>query len=366
MAAALGPACGARTIYLDGTDGASVNDNSNPDAMAPGVSVFIEDQHTAMKIALDEERVYWCQQQYWSDATPWVYAPVRSCMKSDCNSTITTFHSVLVDANRAPVHVGSCYLAVGGGNVAWVEYDISGPSIWTCPTAGCTGEPRVVTGNAVTPSSLAVDESHVYWTSTVDTAVYRHPISGAGALETIALNQPLAENIALSGSHVYWTTRGQHDRAIRRVAKQGGEEASTLAKGQVDRRALSVDSEFVYWANFDAAGSIQRCPLSGCTGEPTVLVGNQNLPGALAADGKSLFWTTAIGALDSSPLRAAVLRCPIEGCESAKETLAVQTFEWFALSMAIDETHLYWVAHGNPAPWPGGTFPHASIYRYMK
>jgi hypothetical protein len=345
-----------------------VNVDSKPDPNPPGVVTVVEDQESAMKIAIDENRLYWYESSSGAGVTkPTVFTRVRSCLKSDCRSTITTYRSVPFDGNRPDYSpVGSYPLVAGGGNVAWVEYDAhSRSSILTCPSAGCVGGPRVL-ASPIEVTSLAVDESHVYWTSRLDTAVIRLPLSGTGAPQAIALNQIFPHQIALSGPHVYWIDAWGHpDASIKRVAKQGGEAELTLAKGQNQALALSVDSEFVYWANSLSAGSILRCPLSGCTGEPSVMVTRQNWPRSIAVDGKSLFWSTVNGAFVMGSLGASIMRCPIDGCESATETLAEQVFNSWGISMVVDETNLYWVAQGNPEP-ASDVYPHASIYRYMK
>jgi hypothetical protein len=371
MAAVLA-SCGAREINLDGTynDGGSTNPNSSPDAIAPGVSIVVEDQETAMKIAVDDQRIYWYSAlpRSWGEAKPIVYARVRSCLKSDCPSTITTYDSTTFDWN-VPRIPGDYYgLSAAGDSVYWVRgADASvGMSILSCPSAGCVGAPRVI-ASSVRLSSMAVDESHVYWTSWDDTAVLRLPLAGGGTPQAIALNTTAADQIALSGSHVYWIEQaGQANASIKRVPKDGSAPATILAAGQNHAATLAVDSDFAYWGNSFSVGSLARCPLTGCTADPTVLIANQNLPRALVVDGKSIFWMTVIGTFQIDEMRAAVMRCPVDGCEAAAETLAVQLFSEQGMSMAVDVSHVYWVAQGLVDPVGDGFFPHATIYRHMK
>ena len=373
IAVALATGCGARAIDLDGASnyGGSTNPNSNPDAIAPGVSVVIDNQQTALKIAVDEQRIYWYSgvPSDWVATEPAVYAFVRSCLKSDCRSTITTYDSVSDRQFNAPHTPGYQALAVAGDNVYWVrDQGDSSPSlsILTCPSVGCAGKPRVI-GTSVGLTSIAVDESNVYWTSTADTAVLRLPLSGVGTPQAIALNTAAANQIALSGSHVYWIEQaGQANASIKRVPKDGSEPATTLAARQNQAATLAVDSEFVYWGNTFSVGNIVRCPLTGCAAEPTVLVTNQNLPRALAVDGKWMFWMTVMGPIQGFENRAAVMRCPIGGREAATETLAVQIFSPEGMSTAVDTSHLYWVAQGPVDSRAYGIYPQATIYRHMK
>jgi hypothetical protein len=322
-----------------------------------------------LKIAVDDQRIYWYSAlpNGWSEALPKVYAGVRSCLKSDCPSTITTYDSQTFDWNGAHGPGGYYALSVAGDNVYWVLPDQGfGMSILTCPSVGCAGTPRVI-ANSLNLSSMAVDESYVYWTSWKDTAVLRLPLSGAATPQPIALNTTGPDQVTLSGSHVYWIEQaGQANASIKRVPKDGSEPAATLATGQNQAATLAVDSDFVYWGNSFSVGNVVRCPLTGCAAEPTVLVTNQNSPRALTVAGRSAFWMTVAGALQPYENRAAVMRCPIDGCESATETLAVQTFSPEGMSMAADASHVYWVAQGLAATEGNGFFPHATIYRHLK
>jgi hypothetical protein len=380
VTATLGPACGARVTDLDGDGGSSVKDDSHsdpsaPDAVAPGVSAFLGDQQNAMKIAVDDQRIYWFESFVESCCVP--NAPstvgVRSCSKNDCRATITTYESLTRDPSLG---AGDYYvaLAAAGDNVYWAQNTgLDYPSqtirpprtIRTCPSTGCVGAPRIIV-SSVRFTSMAVDESHVYWTSAEESAVFRLPLSGTGTLEKIALNETNPGQLVLSGSYAYWIERaGAANAAIKRVPKQGGESPVTLAMAQNQATALNVDSEFVYWANAYSLGGILRCPLSGCPNGPEVMIAHQPWIRALAVDGKSIDW---ISSFDSIPRvqRAAVTRCHIDGCASAVETLAVQDFHTEGMSMVADGSDLYWVAQGLSEPTGAANFPHATIYRYTK
>jgi hypothetical protein len=373
IAVALAPACGARVVDLDGDAdaGRPVNINSNPDAIAPGVSVFIEDQNTAMKIAVDDKRVYWLEGFGDFFLRPSA-SSFRSCLKSDCLSTITTYDSRMAPGENDPPSY-CVALAAANDNVYWARsaYVATEPfhSIQTCPSTGCVGAPRftvrsIPRGDSSSSSWMAADESHVYWTSPLDSAVFRLPLSGTGAPEAIAMNETDPDQLVLSGSFAYWIERANNaDSTIKRVPKQGGEPAATLAMAQNQATALSADAEFVYWANSYSQGSILRCKVSGCPNGPEVLLANEPWPLALAQDGKSIFWISLLDAprTANDRQRAAVKRCPIDGCAAAIEVLAVQTFHPLGMSMAVDGSDLYWVAQG---PSLGRSFPQATIYRH--
>ena len=52
--------CGGRAVYLDGDriDAGWTNSNSSPDAIAPKIEIVVEDQKTAIRIAVDETQIY--------------------------------------------------------------------------------------------------------------------------------------------------------------------------------------------------------------------------------------------------------------------------------------------------------------------
>ena len=131
--------------------------------------------------------------------------------------------------------------------------------------------------------------------------------------------------------------RERANAAIKRAPKEGGE-PTTIASDQNQAIALAVDAEFVYWANSYSVGTIQRCPLAGCTAPPEVLVTKQNSPHELAVDGKWLNWIRLVDDIDVNGTRAAVMRCALADCASSTETLAVQLFSLEGMSMAADNS----------------------------
>jgi hypothetical protein len=77
----------------------SSNPSSIPGAIAPGVSIVIENQEMATRIAADAKRVYWLSSR----------SHVRSCEKSNCARTIVTY-----EVSNAHTRVAFSELAVQG------------------------------------------------------------------------------------------------------------------------------------------------------------------------------------------------------------------------------------------------------------
>ena len=91
-------------------------------------------------------------------------------------------------------------------------------------TAGATGERSFsLTATSLVKASLAVDATHVYWTSDDDGAdgsgsplarIMRAP-KGGGPKEVLAEKQAAAYGVAIDDGFVYWTTTS----AIERIPK---------------------------------------------------------------------------------------------------------------------------------------------------
>ncbi len=117
-----------------------------------------------------------------------------------------------------------------------------------------------------------------------------------------------------------------------------------VASGQKAPTGIALDSESVYWCNRDA-GSIVKCPLTGCDGkEPTVLASNVGTPLGLALDDKNFYWMSP--PTDSSSKIAQVLHCPLSGCTGVPEKVVEFTVERAAVGVHVVDGTLYYAA------WP--------------
>jgi len=311
-----------------------------------------------MRIAVDEARVYWLSKSR-------SFSYVRSCEKNNCARTIVTY-----DVSNADLSGGHALafqeLAVHGHHIYWTRYTSgTGHSILSCPSAGCKR-----TGENDRHQRLSLDDGGRRNTRLLDDVSRGRdghaPLADRrGASQALALNEVRPDRILVDATHLYWIGHwGLPNAEVRRVVKQGGEPPVSLVMGQNQAAMLALDSDFFHWANSYSVGTISRCPLSGCAGAAPMLIADQAHAGTLVTDGKSIFWTNITGASTGDQGRAAVLRCPVETCASATQTLAVQTFASDGLSMAIDQSDVYWVAQGDRDP--KGSFPHATIYRHAK
>lgn len=337
-----------------------------PDTTAPAVATVVEDEGFATQIAVDERRIYWMTTSTGDRPLP----RVRSCEKDDCTSTIVTYEwtiGAVLNAGAAENYA----LAVGGNHVAWTHpgaatREFPTFSILTCPSEGCRGAPTAVASD-VQISALAIDETHVYWASSRDTAILRRDLTGTGRTEVLALNETGGGQLRVDRTSAYWiSSLGKPNAMVKRVVKQGGEVVQTLVAEQNQAAALAIDSDFFYWANAYSVGTISRCPLTGCVEAPTQVIGKQNRPRDLVTDGKTIFWTKVDDQPSASQMRLAVMRCPLDDCASGVESLAMQTLPEVGVAMAVDDRDVYWVAPRYLAREGAGLRELSTIYRHPK
>jgi hypothetical protein len=90
-----------------------------------------------------------------------------------------------------------------GGNLYWVESDVSGNGRVATTSVGGGPSTTLTTTTGSFAAALAVDASNVYWVNESGPGVMSVPVSGGAAttLATVAGRR----NIAIDGTSVYWT-----------------------------------------------------------------------------------------------------------------------------------------------------------------
>jgi hypothetical protein len=89
-----------------------------------------------------------------------------------------------------------------------------------------------------------------------------------------------------------------------------------VARDQDAPTGIAVDAQNVYWGN-SGAGTIVSCPLTGCEGEPNVIVETAGEVRGIAVDMTSVYWLVA----PNQGLMAPIRKCPLTGCVNQPVTL---------------------------------------------
>jgi hypothetical protein len=228
--------------------------------------------------------------------------------------------------------------------VYWAVTD----GIWSVPLEG-GAVAQLITGE-LQPTAIAADKDDVYFAAMnpVDGTSRMGRVNKAGGPVEILWSDTFVRpaGIALDADTIYWVrgdgwSEGDDRSAILSMPKAGGE-AHTLAFDQSGALALAVDDEKVYWLNagqMDDYGAGELHSISKKGGPAYVLATHQknqdwtqtSSPKAVAVDATNVYWALSDGFLRKVP----------------KTGGAVATLAFGGppgLSVAIDETHLYWTA----------------------
>jgi hypothetical protein len=212
---------------------------------------------------------------------------------------------------------------------------------------GMDGPVEIVSGQDL-PRSLALDETHVYWATESklepERAVRRVAKEGGdGDVTDIALTgvrTPLA--LAVDVTHVYWgdvpekcAVDEEGDRIARALKSSSGDAPEELWKNchHNERMGLAQDSARVYFTQWSWSTVSE---LDKGTAQAQELANNQEQPVSIAVDSEAIYWTSYDKDRDDFD---DVRRRPKDGgnFERFAHTPGGPTF------LAVDETDVFWV-----------------------
>ncbi len=188
----------------------------------------------------------------------------------------------------------------------------------TCVMGEC--QPYPVIEGEVEVIGIALDATHIYWTTGMDGAVRRRPLAG-GNIETLYMGWPVY--IDVRGPRLYWSDYSTGEIWSSDLA--GGDQ---VVLGNVTTASgIAADDGGVYVTELDSGGDILFLPSGGGM---TTIVSSRDEPEEVALRGNTLYWTEAGGgALYSMDLPGGSPTLVVDG--QAKPS-----------GIALDDSHIYW------------------------
>jgi hypothetical protein len=185
------------------------------------------------------------------------------------------------------------------------------------------------------PTSLAIDLTHVYWTTSKQFMptvgrVRRRAKSGLGPIDEIASAQNEPLSVSLTINNIYWyATQGAGSRIFTSPKTMAA--PVELYTSPATLLALAASEQFVYWT--DVSDSIWRIDVDG--GVPELLVAGQYNPGAIAVDSAGIYW---VSRGDVGDANGEVKRANLNGTN----VMLLADLQEFPLAITSDVLNVYW------------------------
>ena len=317
-------ACGPNALDLDGP---ALQASDEPDVL--GVA-----RERVETMVVDGQRLYWIgtHQPRTDGRDVWF---LRSCQKHNCAATVVTYDAQRFnvplnrEAGAADPRFGTS--SIQHGEIYWYQPETL--QFVACPVAGCNGTPRVVATD-IRLSAAVLDDERLFFAE--DSSLFSVPLTQPGPRRNIAPDVNLGITpLALHGDYLYWLDG--NEKGLRRTRKDGSSGIETITE---DARyspshgfGVATDSSAIYWTNNSLSGSINRCPLAGCSGSPEVVFAPLRAPHNLLLDGSELYYQ-----YEAAPYEYTLAHCSLPDCVSSQ---ALAEHLDAPQALALDEEYLY-------------------------
>lgn len=158
----------------------------------------------------------------------------------------------------------------------------------TCQMGVC--QPALILSEQQGTIGLAVNETHLFWTSHGTHSIWRSSLDGTGAAPIVS-NEDVGladiQYIAVRGNFIYWTDWGEGQGGRIMKANLDGSSPKSVVEGQPQPTGIAIGENDIYFTTYLDDGEVRSVPLTGGTATP--LFGPLNLPEGLALMGDLVF-----------------------------------------------------------------------------
>jgi len=148
-------------------------------------------------------------------------------------------------------------------------------------------------GTNSNPNRIVTDGTYIWWVNWGGGQVRRGTLT-SGVPINLATSQGELLSVAVDDTHAYWTS-GNPSNLIRRGLKGETSTPVTLASEQTSTPiGLAVDATHVYFASADA-GTVSRVAKSGSPATVELLATGQGYPAFMAVDATAIYWANRDG-----------------------------------------------------------------------
>jgi virginiamycin B lyase len=213
-----------------------------------------------------------------------------------------------------------------GAYVYWANYGLAMGTTVGRADLGGTGVTQSFMSAPNSPTGVAVDDQHLYWTNPAVGTIGRANLDGTGANQFFVTTATSPISVAVDARHIYWTDGGR----IGRANLDGSSVDDNFITG-LGALSVAVDATHIYWSN-TGGHAIGRANLDGSSPDQSFidLSGAASGPNGVAVDGQHIYWTTA----------GAVGRADLSGKNVDLHFIA--TGDSNAYGVAVDGQHVYW------------------------
>lgn len=199
------------------------------------------------------------------------------------------------------------------------------------------GVPDILAEGVGVPWSLVLHTGHVYWAERLQKVIQRTGKNGLGGVKTLCDPQINVDRLAIDNKGVYFVipfnVAGQGPGSIGRVPLGGGA-VQWIAQDLSFPHYLFVTDDRVYFGQAESDGqkfvngSISEAPLQG--GTPFEVVSGEDVVQDLTVDAEALYWVNDV---DQNVRKKTFATGEITTLATGQDT---------PYMMTMDETHVYW------------------------